>query len=94
MLDYLIVIFEYYKTSKRSYLLWNFAFSLGLSLACVYIPNNIDFDDLAKDLISNSVGILGVLVGFSISMFTLLNTASNPNIESIKKKDTGYKLYK
>lgn len=94
MLDYVIVIFEYYKTSKKRYLLWNFIFSAVLALCCVVLPSKGEFVELAEGFISNSVGILGVLVGFSISMFTLLNTASNPNIEEIKQKDTGYKLYK
>jgi hypothetical protein len=93
MLDYLLVIFEYYKTSKTRYLVWNFITSISLALLCIYVPKRSDFIDLANGFISNSVGILGVLVGFSISMFTLLNTASNPNIEEIKKKETGYKLY-
>jgi hypothetical protein len=52
----------------------------------LYKSNNIE---AAKTVINNSVSILGILVGFSISMFTLLNTAANPNIDKIKKIETG-----
>jgi len=93
MLAYLLVFFEYYKTSKLSFLIWNFVISLALAITSIYSVRNIDFTTLAEDFIKNSVGILGILVGFSISMFTLLNTVSNPNIDQIKKKETGQILY-
>lgn len=93
MLAYLLIFFEYYKTSKFSFLVWNFVISCVLSVTSIHSVRNIDFTSLAEDFIKNSVGILGILVGFSISMFTLLNTVSNANIDQIKKKDTGQVLY-
>jgi len=57
------------------------------------VPYNSEFVSKAEDLIKNVSTILGILIGFSISMFTLLNTAANPNIEEIKKTETGSTLY-
>ena len=90
---YLLVFFEYYKTCKKSYLYLNLVVSLILSIAIYFSSCSPNFSQNAQNLIDHTSTILGILIGFSISMFTLLNTATSTNIEEIKKVDTGYKLY-
>ena len=93
MKAFLVVIFDYYISNGKSSLLWNFLFCAFLAITTCYLFNITNDIDSAQVLINNSVSILGILVGFSISMFTLLNTASNANIEAIKKMETGKTLY-
>lgn len=92
-MSYLLVFFEYYKTCKKSYLIFNLTIALILSCSVYLVSKEINFDKKAETLINNISSILGILIGFSISMFTLLNTATNTNIDQIKKTETGYKLY-
>lgn len=93
MIEYLIVLYEYYKTCRLSYLLYNLITALLAGSAIFFVSNHKGFIQTANGLTSNFVSVLGILVGFSISMFTLLNTASNPNIETIKTIETENKLY-
>ncbi len=94
MLEYLIVLYEYYKTCRKIFLLTNIAFSLLVSTVIYSVSDHVGFDKTADKITGNITTILGILIGFSISMFTLLNTASNTNIEEIKHEVTDYKLYK
>src|SRR5258708_6070788 len=89
MKTYIVVIYDYYKSTDLSQVIWNFTICATLSLTVFYILNKSTDMEPAKMVINNSVSILGILVGFSISMFTLLNTAANPNIDTIKKTETG-----
>lgn len=89
MKTYLVVIYDYLKSTAISQLIWNLIVCFIFSIAIFYLLYTSKDIEPAKTVINNSVGILGILVGFSISMFTLLNTASNPNIDAIKKTETG-----
>lgn len=93
MKNYILVIYEYFASTERASIIWNTAFPalLGGIVACLL--NTTDNQETAKSVIGSSVSILGILVGFSISMFTLLNTAANPNIDTIKEIKTGKMLY-
>jgi len=89
MKTYIIVIYDYFKSTDTYQIIWNFIICAILAVSTfsmLYNSNNIE---PAKSVINNSVSILGILVGFSISMFTLLNTSANPNIDMIKKTETG-----
>jgi len=94
MLEYSLVLIEYYRTCRLSHFLTNITISLICSTLIFYLSSNPGFEETAGRLLANIITLLGVLIGFSISMFTLLNTASNPNIDEIKKIETGEYLYK
>ncbi|MGZ3756673.1 MAG: hypothetical protein ACXVAY_04445 [Mucilaginibacter sp.] len=89
MKTYIVVIYDYLKSIELSQLIWNFIVCSCLAVSTFYMLYTSGDIEPAKAVINNSVSILGILVGFSISMFTLLNTAANPNIDSIKKRETG-----
>lgn len=90
---WLLVFIEYFKTSSSRSLLINSILAACVCFGIFYIPNNCDLVKLINQFINNSVSVLSLLVGFTVAMFTLLITVSNPNIEHIKKKITDYKLY-
>ncbi len=93
MLKYLLVIYEYLKITPRGYTLTNLIVSSVLIVGIFYFPDNIDIDSLATSLIKDSISILGVLIGFSLAIFTLLNTTSNKSIEETKEILIVNKLY-
>ncbi len=92
-MSWILVFFEYLKTTKSIPLLVNLAVSIALSSAMFYFPTNIEFSDLMADFISQSVSVLALLVGFTLAMFSMLLTGSNPNIDAIKTSETEYRLY-
>jgi len=93
MKTYIIVIYDYFKSTEKAQLIWNFFVCSILATGTFFMLYNSNNIEPAKSVINSSVSILGILVGFSISMFTLLNTAANPNIDIIKKTETGKSLY-
>jgi len=90
---WLLVFFEYFKISSNRSLVINFVLSALILLGVFCLPNSLIFDKLIEQFVNNSVSVLSLLVGFTVAMFTLLISISNPNIEEIKTITTTYKLY-
>jgi hypothetical protein len=66
------------------------------TLLCVGIfcaPSEKNLLKFIEQFINNSTSVLSLLVGFTVAMFTLLVTASNPNIDEIKTTNTEFVLY-
>ncbi|WP_428329519.1 hypothetical protein [Mucilaginibacter sp.] len=92
-MEYFLVVFEFFVTSRKSSFLWNIIISVVLGIAIYFFSCKDSFVTLAQSVLSSSASVLSLLVGFSISVFTLLNTTSNPNVEAIKQEKTGKLLY-
>jgi len=90
---WLLVFFEYFKVTNTKALLLNLVVAGLICFGLFYIPNPINLIKFIEQFINNSTSVLSLLVGFTVAMFTLLITASNPNIDEIKTSLTDYLLY-
>ena len=90
---WILVLFEYYKTSSWWSLIVNFAISGLLCASIWYFSVPASLCKLIEQFVNNSTSVLSLLVGFTVTLFTLLITASNPSIDEIKNLDSNYILY-
>lgn len=92
MLKYLLLIFEFIYI-KRFKLLIRIIPSILVGLSIVYGNLKLTNDDISA-YISNSINVLGILLGFTASIFAIIITNDNENIKETKQKITNIKLYK
>ena len=92
-MEYLILLFEFYKTNKRKYTLVILFLPLLLALSVYFFTTQEIFIKVATALQGNIVTVLGILVGFSISMFTILLTSGNSSVLAAKEYFTEFTLY-
>ncbi|TCO27093.1 hypothetical protein EV200_103427 [Pedobacter psychrotolerans] len=90
---WVLVLIENFKTTSRTSLVVNFLLSLLVCAGLLYFPSCGDLPKLIDQFVNNTISVLSLLVGFTVAMFTLLITASNPNIDEIKKLNTDFMLY-
>lgn len=92
MLQYLLLIFEFMYI-KRGKLIFSILISsfIGISVYCGNL--GLTISDISN-YSSNSISVLGILLGFSASIFAIIITSGNAKIEEAKKKKTKRKLYK
>ncbi|WP_439695080.1 hypothetical protein ACFGVS_18395 [Mucilaginibacter sp. AW1-7] len=90
---WLLVFIEYFRTTNTKALLLNLAIAALICFGVFWLPNPDSLIKLIEQFINNSTSVLSLLVGFTVAMFTLLITASNPNIDEIKSTPTDYILY-
>ena len=91
---WLLVIYEYFKISNKISLSINAFLSGIICFGIFYIPKECQLNKNIDQFVNNSTSVLSLLVGFTVAMFTLLITASNPNIDKIKTENSGALLYK
>jgi len=90
-IEFLILILDYFKTLRRRDFLLEVALPIILSAILFYL--NYSDSDLKTDVESQSailISLLGILIGFSIAVITLLITSATKNIDEIKLKLTKY----
>lgn len=51
-------------------------------------PNPIDIFEVFKDFVNVQIGAIAILISFSIAIMTILVTADNNNINTLKKTDS------
>jgi hypothetical protein len=91
-MEYVLLLFEYIWIKRGAYLTQIvFCTLIGLlvyifSDECILVRHSFDFH-------SNIMTVLGILTGFSISIFTVFLTIDNENVRKAKKEDLGRKLY-
>lgn len=91
-IEFLLLIFDYFRTLHRRNIYFEVILPLALSIVifiCVRLNNS---ESCFTDYRSNIVSLLGVLIGFSITAITLLITSNNSNIENLKKQESGYSI--
>ncbi|MFI3297536.1 MAG: hypothetical protein R3Y59_07915 [bacterium] len=66
---------------------------IALFLAIVYLCDYCDYQNNAIDLHTNAITVLGILLGFSISSFTILLTVETDNIKKAKDEVLMEKLF-
>lgn len=88
-MEYLLLFFEYFKLKG----LWHFCLKLlVLTLIAFSIYHYLDhciFLKNVKDFYNNNITILGILIGFTISVFTIFITIDNKNMREAKLEKIG-----
>lgn len=85
-LEFIYLILDYFKTISRRIFIyeWIVPFLISLTVfAFLLCGSSTASTTVFKD---NSINLLGILVGFSITIITILTTGQGENIEAIKKK--------
>jgi len=93
-LEFLLLIADYFRTvSKRIFFFeWLFPFLIGIGIfLLLYFGTSTSATIVFKD---NAINLLGILVGFSITIITILTTGQGQNLDEIKKKKTKIKINK
>jgi len=89
-IEFLLLIGDYFRVIKKRDFLSDWTVPFLLSLLYFYFNiNNCKIADTLKSLADHSISLLGVLVGFSIAVITLLITANTENIKLIKGARAG-----
>ncbi|TJY37691.1 hypothetical protein [Pontimicrobium aquaticum] len=93
-LEFLLLITDYFRTvSKRIFFFeWLFPFLIGVGVfLLLFFGSSTSATIVFKD---NAINLLGILVGFSITIITILTTGQGQNLDEIKNKKTKIKINK
>jgi hypothetical protein len=93
-LEFLLLIADYFRTiSKRVFIFeWLLPFIIGIGIfLLLYFGSTTSATIVFKD---NAINLLGILVGFSITIITILTTGQGQNLDEIKNKKTNIKINK
>lgn len=91
-MEYLLLIIEFHiikrwETLKASIL------SIVLGLCVYFLSNDCLYCQHAQEYQNNITTVLGILIGFSISVFAILLSVENDSIREAKKKETEIVIY-
>jgi hypothetical protein len=86
-LEFLLIISDYFKTLNKKVIFYEWIFPFIVTFLCTFIGCILDFEVFVsfKD---SAINVIGVLLGFSIAVITIITTGSGPNIEQIKNHET------
>lgn len=91
-LEFFILVADYFKTLSRRIVLYEivtpFLFAI---IVCILIMQGMN-TSICKKFIENSLTLLGILVGFSITIITILTTGNSRNLQAIKNKTTQHEI--
>ena len=91
-MEYFLLIVEFHKIKR-----WKILKALGIALVlgiCVFFFSDVEAYKLKADsYIDSIITVLGILIGFSISVFAILLSVENDSIREAKKKETEIKMY-
>ena len=90
-LEFLLLTFDYFKTLNKKKIVYEWVFPLLFALISALFFSKLDFEVYSK-FKDSSLDILGVLLGFSIAIITILVTGSGKNLEEIKNTFTEIKI--
>jgi hypothetical protein len=93
-LEFLLLIADYFRTlSKRVFFFeWLLPFIIGIGIfLLLFFGSTTSATIVFKD---NAINLLGILVGFSITIITILTTGQGQNLDGIKNKKTNIKINK
>lgn len=84
-MEYLLLLYDFCRIKKTAlFLLILIPTALGVSI--FHFADDANYLKNAADFRNNTVTVLGILIGFSISVFTVLLTIDNPHIRKAKEK--------
>lgn len=93
-LDFLLLIFDYFKTLTKRIIIyeWGFPFLISLILFVIFEFNGTP--KIIKNFNGNTIRLLSVLIGFSITIIIILTTGNSKNLNQIKRIETNFKIKK
>lgn len=93
-LEFFILIFDYYKTLNKRVLIYEWILPILFGTFILILLTNGNSTSATKIFKDNSINLLGILAGFSITIITILTTGQSRNLEEIKKKETNFIINK
>lgn len=91
-MEYFLLIVEFHRIKR-----WKILKTIGISLAlgiCVFFFSDVEAYKLrANSYIDSFITVLGILIGFSISVFAILLSVENDSIREAKKRKTEIIMY-
>lgn len=86
-IEFLLLTFDYFKTLNKKKIVYEWFLPLFFATISAILFSKLDFEVYSK-FKDSSLDILGVLLGFSIAIITILVTGSGKNLEEIKNTST------
>jgi hypothetical protein len=93
-LEFIILIFDYFRTLRTRYVLFEWLVPVIISYFVYLQVGNENIKAISSKFSDTTVTLLGVLIGFSITVITIFQTSSSKNIEEIKSIPTEFKIGK
>lgn len=90
--EYLVLILDYFKTLNRR--LFLFEWLLPLIIGSFILVSLLDLNsyEVVKSFRNESITLLGILAGFSITLITILTTGHSKNLDEIKTIESDIKI--
>jgi hypothetical protein len=92
-MEYFILIIEFFYIKGFKGIIGGFVLPALLGYFFYKCGSNCDFEKNYLIYNTNIITLLGILIGFTISTFTLLLTVNNENIEKAKNHLIGKKIF-
>jgi len=89
-LEFFILIFDYYKTLKFRIVLYEIVIPILISCLLFFLLLNGKDTSICKGFSDNALTLLGILLGFSITVITILTTGNSKNLLAIQTIETNY----
>ncbi|MCP4054354.1 MAG: hypothetical protein GY739_15100 [Mesoflavibacter sp.] len=93
-LEFLLLIADYFRTVSRRVFIFEWLIPLFIGIGVfllLFFGTTTSATIVFKD---NAINLLGILVGFSITIITILTTGQGQNLDEIKNKKTKIKINK
>ncbi len=84
-MEYLLLLIEFFRIKKGAILL-HVLIPIILGVIIYYLGNDVNYIKNANNFRDNTITVLGILIGFSISIFTVFLTVENTNIQKAKEE--------
>ena len=88
-----VLFYEFFATRKWSYLL-SIAISIAIGVIVFYNIDTLKKPNFASETRSDILNVIGILLGFSISVLAIFIASGNKNIDASKEHSIGVKLWK
>lgn len=84
-MEYLLLLFEFFRVKKFA-IIWHLIIPISIGLSIYYCADDANYIKNANDFRDNTVTVVGILIGFTISVFTVLLTVDNEHIQKAKQE--------
>ena len=88
-LEFLILISDYFQTLNRRLFIFEWLIPALFVISLYFLNRNMGLIPF-KVFKENALDILGILLGFSIAIITIITTGSGKNLDEIKNKTTQF----
>lgn len=85
MLEYFLFFYEFLKTTEKRSIIPNLIISVAVGVFIFFCSENLCISSKLDSIQSDILSVVGILLGFSFSVFTIFLTADGTNIDKAKK---------